>query len=96
MAVNIFFRNLPDSTYAAGRDVYGNRNLAAYEEGRRDLDKIVRRFTTRSRDHGSAIVLEEIPRCTSRAYLLRLAKELQEKAEALQPYNSEDASQTSG
>lgn len=26
IAVNVFFRNLPDSTYAAGRDVYGNRN----------------------------------------------------------------------
>lgn len=96
IAVNVFFRNLPDSTYAAGRDVYGNRNLAAYEEGRRDLDKIVRRFTTKNRDNGSAIILEEIPRCTSRAYLLRLAKELQEKAEALQPYNSDNASRHTG
>lgn len=46
IAINVFFRNLPKSKYAAGRDVYGNRDLMAYEEGRRDVDKIVRRFIT--------------------------------------------------
>jgi tRNA wybutosine-synthesizing protein 4 len=43
-SINVFFYSLPRSTYAAGRDVYGNRDLAAYEEGRRDVEKIVRRF----------------------------------------------------
>lgn len=40
VAVNVFFRSL-DAGYAVGRDVYGNRDLAAYEEGRRDLLRIV-------------------------------------------------------
>ncbi|KAL2438331.1 tRNA wybutosine-synthesizing protein 4 [Exophiala dermatitidis] len=44
ISLNIFFRSLPPSRYAAGRDVYGNRDLAAYEDGRRDIDRIVRRF----------------------------------------------------
>lgn len=48
IAVNVFFRNLPTAKYAAGRDVYGNRDLLAYEDGRRDIDKIVRRFTSGS------------------------------------------------
>jgi tRNA wybutosine-synthesizing protein 4 len=43
-SVNVFFHSLPRALYAAGRDVYGNRDLAAYEEGRRDVDRIVRRF----------------------------------------------------
>ncbi|RMZ88369.1 hypothetical protein DV736_g4403, partial [Chaetothyriales sp. CBS 134916] len=44
ISVNIFFRSLHDGAYPAGRDVYGNRDLMAYEEGRRDLDKMVKRF----------------------------------------------------
>lgn len=39
VAVNVFFRSLSEG-YAVGRDVYGNRDLAAYEEGRRDLLKV--------------------------------------------------------
>lgn len=30
--------------YAAGKDVYGNRDLAAYERGRRDIERIGRSF----------------------------------------------------
>ncbi|KIY04171.1 uncharacterized protein Z520_00863 [Fonsecaea multimorphosa CBS 102226] len=44
ISVNIFFRTLHSTKYAAGRDVYGNRDLAAYEDGRRDVERIVRRF----------------------------------------------------
>ncbi|KAK4943096.1 tRNA methyltransferase ppm2 [Elasticomyces elasticus] len=44
ISLNIFFRSFSASAYQAGRDVYGNRDLAAYEDGRRDLDRIVRRF----------------------------------------------------
>ncbi|KIV93932.1 hypothetical protein, variant 1 [Exophiala mesophila] len=48
ISINIFFRSLASSKYQVGRDVYGNRDLAAYEDGRRDLEKIVRRFVSKS------------------------------------------------
>ncbi|EXJ95824.1 hypothetical protein A1O1_00948 [Capronia coronata CBS 617.96] len=51
ISLNIFFRSLSPSRYAAGRDVYGNRDLAAYEDGRRDVDKIVRRFLSTSNNN---------------------------------------------
>jgi tRNA wybutosine-synthesizing protein 4 len=68
IAVNVFFRNLPVKDYAAGRDVYGNRDLQPYEDGRRDLEKIVRRF-----DH-------DVPADIAQAYLNRLADELKARA----------------
>lgn len=68
IAVNVFFRNLPTKEYAAGRDVYGNRDLQPYEDGRRDLEKIVRRF-----DH-------DVPVDIAQAYLNRLADELKARA----------------
>ena len=68
VAVNIFFRNLARNGYAAGKDVYGNRDLQAYEDGRRDLERIVRRF-----DH-------DIPPVIAKAYLVRLADELKARA----------------
>jgi len=43
VAVNVFFRNL-QTGYAPGKDVYGNRDLQAYEKGRQDIAKIVRSF----------------------------------------------------
>lgn len=67
VAVNVFFRNLEEG-YAAGRDVYGNRDLQAYENGRRDVEKIVKAF-------------EGLPKDMSRFYLERLVAELKEKAE---------------
>ncbi len=66
VAVNVFFRNLK-SGYAPGKDVYGNRDLQAYEKGRRDIDKIVRSF-------------DGLPSEAARFYLERLAGELSEKA----------------
>lgn len=124
IAVNIFFRNLPDKAYAAGRDVYGNRDLAAYEDGRRDIQKIINRFKGNTKggntkkqkkvkedingngDDGvhvqsdqqangagglnhrestekNGFVLDNIDREVARAYLMRLARELEEKAAAL-------------
>jgi len=120
IAVNIFFRNLPSSKYAAGRDVYGNRDLMPYEEGRRDIDKIVRRFLISSSSAGvgpestkkkrakaaaahemaaqdgtdgavmqdvdksaGAVVLDDIPTDVTKAYLMRLSRELAERAEKL-------------
>jgi tRNA wybutosine-synthesizing protein 4 len=66
VAVNVFFRNLAQG-YAAGRDVYGNRDLHAYEKGRRGLENIVRSF-------------EGLPTDMSQFYLERLADELLRKA----------------
>ncbi|KAL4887496.1 hypothetical protein BJY04DRAFT_225478 [Aspergillus karnatakaensis] len=67
VAVNVFFRNLSQG-YAAGRDVYGNRDVQAYEKGRKDLEKMVKSFA-------------DLPPDMGRFYLLRLAGELQEMAE---------------
>ncbi|KAI9724027.1 MAG: hypothetical protein M1812_000745 [Candelaria pacifica] len=66
VAVNVFFRHLR-SGYAPGKDVYGNRDLQAYEKGRRDIDKVVRAF-------------DGLPSETARFYLERLAAELGERA----------------
>lgn len=69
VAVNVFFRNL-DTGYAAGKDVYGNRDLQAYENGRRDVERIAKAFKT-------------VPEDMARFYLERLAMEVQEKADDL-------------
>jgi tRNA wybutosine-synthesizing protein 4 len=66
IAVNVFFRNLK-SGYAAGKDVYGNRDLQAYEKGRLDVGKIAKSF-------------EGLPTDMAKFYLERLADELMEKA----------------
>lgn len=66
VAVNVFWRDL-DKGYAAGKDVYGNRDLQAYENGRRDVEKIVRAF-------------REVPVDIAKFYLDRLAGEIEEKA----------------
>lgn len=70
IAVNVFFRNLPSSGYAAGRDVYGNRDLAAYERGRKDVQRVVKSF-------------EALPGEVAGFYLERLGMEMVEKARAM-------------
>ncbi|KAL4802304.1 hypothetical protein BDV18DRAFT_64879 [Aspergillus unguis] len=67
VAVNVFFRNLAQG-YAPGKDVYGNRDVQAYEKGRKDLEKMVHSF-------------RGLPKDMARSYLLRLAAELKELAE---------------
>lgn len=67
VAVNVFFRDLAHG-YAAGRDVYGNRDLAAYEKGRQDIARVGRSF-------------QQLPQESRRFYLSRLAEELQLGAE---------------
>lgn len=67
VAVNCFFRDLEQQKYAAGKDVYGNRDLAAYEKGRKDLAKIVKSF-------------DDLPPHVAGFYLQRLAAELMNKA----------------
>jgi tRNA wybutosine-synthesizing protein 4 len=66
VAVNVFFRNL-QSGYAAGKDVYGNRDLQAYEKGRQDIARIVRSF-------------DSLPVDIRAFYLQRLAQEFEEMA----------------
>jgi len=70
VAVNIFFRSLQESTYAAGRDVYGNRDLAPYERGRKDIARIVKSF-------------DDLPPDVAGFYLERLGNELLEQARAV-------------
>ena len=67
VAVNIFFRSLQTQSYAAGRDVYGNRDLAPYERGRKDIARIIKSF-------------EDLPADVSGFYLERLGNELLEQA----------------
>ncbi len=62
IAVNVFFRNL-ENGYAAGKDIYGNRDLQAYEKGRQDVARIAKSFIG-------------LPKDTREFYLLRLAEEL--------------------
>lgn len=71
VSINVFFRSL-DSGYAPGRDIYGNRDIQAYEKGRRAIENVVKSFA-------------ELPFGMTRFYLDRLAEEL--KAEA-QKYGS--------
>ncbi|AEO63731.1 uncharacterized protein THITE_2124157 [Thermothielavioides terrestris NRRL 8126] len=67
IAVNVFFRDLDGGHYASGRDVYGNRDLGAYEKGRQDVARIVKYF-------------EKLPTEAREFYLLRLADELRRRA----------------
>jgi tRNA wybutosine-synthesizing protein 4 len=67
VAVNVFFRNLEDG-YTVGRDVYGNRDLQAYEKGRRDVAKIEKYFS-------------KLPSDIRCFYIQRLAGELREKSQ---------------
>jgi tRNA wybutosine-synthesizing protein 4 len=69
VAVNVFWRGL-EKGYAAGKDVYGNRDLQAYENGRRDVEKIVRAF-------------KDLPVDVSKFYLARLADEISERSKKL-------------
>lgn len=62
IAINIFFRNL-EKGYSAGRDVYGNRDLAAYEKGRQDIARIGNSFA-------------KLPPDARGFYIRRLADEL--------------------
>lgn len=65
ISVNVFFRNLKEG-YAAGKDVYGNRDLQAYEKGRQDIAKIIKSF-------------DGLPPDIRGFYLKRLAREFKQK-----------------
>ncbi|KAI8963032.1 LCM-domain-containing protein [Daldinia sp. FL1419] len=66
VAVNVFFRSL-ESGYSSGRDVYGNRDLAAYEKGRQDITRITNSFS-------------KLPPDMREFYIKRLADELSQKS----------------
>ena len=71
--MNVFWRNLEgqgNGGYAAGRDVYGNRDLQAYENGRRDVGRIIQAF-------------RDVPRDIAGFYLERLAMEMGERVKEL-------------
>lgn len=69
ISVNIFWKDLDSKSYAAGKDVYGNRDLGAYENGRSSIQKLASSFDERH------------PKEVSKFYLQRLAQELYEIAE---------------
>ncbi|KAF8421636.1 hypothetical protein EV426DRAFT_536080, partial [Tirmania nivea] len=66
VAVNVFWGDLDGEKYAPGKDVYGNRDLVAYERGRQALGKVMRQF-------------EGLPEWVRRFYLERLGAEVIEK-----------------
>ncbi|KAL6719341.1 tRNA methyltransferase ppm2 [Lecanora helva] len=66
ISINAFFRDL-DAGYAPGRDLYGNRDVQAYEKGRRDIEKIIKSFA-------------KLPSAMAKFYLERLAGELKDGA----------------
>lgn len=66
VAVNVFFRDL-QSGYAEGRDVYGNRDLSAYEKGRQDIKRLAKMF-------------KDVPPDLREFYMSRIADELSEMA----------------
>lgn len=68
VAVNVFFRDL-DNGYAVGRDVYGNRDLAAYEKGRQQAARIAKEF-------------QQLPIEAREFYLSRIADELLQTIES--------------
>ena len=67
VAVNVFFKDLSEG-YAKGKDVYGNRDVQAYENGRRDIERIARSFS-------------KLPEQFGQFYLQRLANELADAAQ---------------
>jgi tRNA wybutosine-synthesizing protein 4 len=44
VGVNVFWKNFGDEIYDRGKDVYGNKDLACYTEGRKLLERIVKGF----------------------------------------------------
>ena len=67
IGVNIFWKSFKEEMYDRGKDVYGNKDLTAYTEGRKLVERIFRGFKDADRD-------------TREFYLKRLAAELEEMA----------------
>ncbi|KAK9433007.1 S-adenosyl-L-methionine-dependent methyltransferase [Lipomyces doorenjongii] len=63
ISINVFWKDLESSLYSQGRDVYGNRDLKAYEEGRVLIKRISKSF-------------DAMPADIRKFYLARLSDEL--------------------
>ncbi|KAK9326361.1 S-adenosyl-L-methionine-dependent methyltransferase [Lipomyces orientalis] len=63
ISINIFWKDLEPSLYSQGRDIYGNRDLKAYEEGRALIKRISKSF-------------DAVPAEIRQFYLARLSDEL--------------------
>ncbi|KAF3203075.1 tRNA methyltransferase ppm2 [Orbilia oligospora] len=63
IAINTFFHWFDDNLHSAGKDLYGNKDLACYEEGRGVLKDLVGKF-------------DGLDENTRRFYIMRLGQEL--------------------
>jgi len=69
VGVNVFWRSFKDEVYDRGKDIYGNKDLYGYVEGRKLVERIKKGF-------------KDVD-CDSREfYVKRLVKELEEFATA--------------
>src|SRR5947207_11855067 len=66
VGVNLFWKSFKDEVYDRGKDVYGNKDLAGYTEGRKLVERVVRGFKGVDGD-------------TRKFYIKRLVAELEEK-----------------
>lgn len=95
IAMTITVRNLSLNNFTTSPAVNGTSELAAYQDSRQDLEKILKRFTSNiistegneipngATASESAIVPDGLPRDVAKAYLRRLGKELLMKADEL-------------
>jgi Cupin-like domain len=65
ISINVFWKSFKDEFYDRGKDVYGNRDLTVYLDGRKHIERIVKGF-------------KDVDENTREFYLKRLAMELQE------------------
>ena len=94
ITIKVSFTDLPDSALTTIRGENWAAELKAYQEGRRDLERLVQRFTSclhsPSKEPvmgvgqpGGDGLLDQLPKDVMKVYLQRLGKELLMKAEEL-------------
>ena len=94
ITIKVSFRNLPHCALTTSQCETWSSELKAYEDGRRDLERVVKRFTSGlGLSNGVTAVpecpldpemlLDHVPKDVAKAYLQRLGKELLMKAEEL-------------
>jgi len=67
VGVNVFWKSFKDNLYDRGKDVYGNKDILNYTEGRKLLERIAKSFKNVDGD-------------TKEFYMKRLASELESMA----------------
>ena len=67
VGINVFWKSFKDNVYNRGKDIYGNKDLAGYTDGRKLLERIARSF-------------KDVDRDTRVFYFKRLAAELERLA----------------